>query len=298
MDVYGSGTNTQVILGSRNGSVVAVLTTSDGTNFVAHLVATDAAGGDFFPGMALGPANTFWSKKAGGNLKQCNSDLTANSASTVTSISAVAGAGGPIAIDSTRKLAAIVNTTSHQLSFYDISDPATPEQQGAGQSFPTAPPNANSNGTGSVDFGGDKLFALDSNNGIPNHLLAGISLETPDNLRLYDISKLTNPPANVDTDFFPTDNVNGNGIGSVDFGNEMVFGLDTNNGLLALSIQRTPGPISVSLRDNDAVLTWPGQGVLQSSTNVTGGYADLNGAISPYTNSIRSVSQVFFRLRN
>ena len=132
-------------------------------------------------------------------------------------------------------------------------------------------------------------------------LLSGISLETPDNVRLYDIATLTNPPVNIDTDFFPTDNVNGNGTGSVAFGNNRLFVLDTNNGLLALDVQRTHGdffPVRIELRESDVVLTWIGTWVLQSSTNLVDGFGDVNGATSPYTNSITSAPQMFFRLRN
>ena len=132
-------------------------------------------------------------------------------------------------------------------------------------------------------------------------LLAGISLETPDNVRLYDISTLTNPPANIDTDFFPTDNLNGNGTGSLAFGNYMLFVLDTNNGLLALNVQRTHGdfpPVRIELRGSEVVLTWIGTWTFQSSTNLVDGFGDVNGATSPYTNSITSAPQMFFRLRN
>ena len=132
-------------------------------------------------------------------------------------------------------------------------------------------------------------------------LLAGISLETPDNVRLYDISGLTNPPVNIDTDFFPTDTVNGNGTGSVAFGNDMLFVLDTNNGLLGLDIPVLVdgfGPIKIGLSRENVVLTWNGTWTLQSSTNVASGYENIGGATSPFTNSITSAPQMFFRLRN
>lgn len=132
-------------------------------------------------------------------------------------------------------------------------------------------------------------------------LLAGMSVETPDNVRLYDISTLPSPPATIDTDFFPTDNVNGNGTGSVAFGNNMLFVLDTNNGLLALDVQGSVVdffPLRIGLTGNDVVLTWIGAWILQSSTNLVDGFRDVSGATSPYTNSITSAPQMFFRLRN
>jgi hypothetical protein len=47
-----------------------------------------------------------------------------------------------------------------------------------------------------------------------------------------------------------------------------------------------------------AVLRWTGPFALQSATNVSGPYADVPGATSPYTNNNRAVPRQFFRLRN
>jgi hypothetical protein len=44
------------------------------------------------------------------------------------------------------------------------------------------------------------------------------------------------------------------------------------------------------------VLTWGGNYTLQSSTNLTGGYADVSGATNPYTNTLTGDAQRFFRL--
>ena len=45
------------------------------------------------------------------------------------------------------------------------------------------------------------------------------------------------------------------------------------------------------------VLRWNNGFTLQTATNVGGGYADLTGATSPYTNSFSTATQRFFRLR-
>jgi hypothetical protein len=47
----------------------------------------------------------------------------------------------------------------------------------------------------------------------------------------------------------------------------------------------------------DLILTWTGSFTLQSATNVNGSYGDVSNT-SPYTNSVKSVAQQFFRLRN
>jgi hypothetical protein len=158
-------------------------------------------------------------------------------------------------------------------------------------------------GTSVQTFGTAELAGNILPIGVDNELglLAGISLETPDNVRLYDISALTNPPVNIDTDFFPTDNMNGNGTGSVAFGNDMLFVLDTNDGVLGLEIHKLVvevGPVVIGLSGENVVLTWAGSGVLQSSTNLVNGFGDVSGATRPYTNSITSAPQMFFRLRN
>lgn len=59
-----------------------------------------------------------------------------------------------------------------------------------------------------------------------------------------------------------------------------------------------PGPISLTRTGDDVVVSWFGNFVLQSATDVTGPYADVLAATSPYTNAISSANAGFFRLRN
>ena len=56
--------------------------------------------------------------------------------------------------------------------------------------------------------------------------------------------------------------------------------------------------VGVRRSGSGVVLQWDGAGVLQSSTNVAGGFGDIDGATSPHTNSIVGDAQRFFRLRN
>ena len=55
--------------------------------------------------------------------------------------------------------------------------------------------------------------------------------------------------------------------------------------------------VTMSVRENHLVLTWPAGWTLQSATNVPGPYFDVSGATSPYTNDMRLAPQLFFRLR-
>lgn len=68
-----------------------------------------------------------------------------------------------------------------------------------------------------------------------DELLAIMSVrDNPDNLRLYDVENLQNPSIPwLDTKFVPVNNLNSFGVGAVAFGNGRVYGLDTDNGLIA-----------------------------------------------------------------
>jgi hypothetical protein len=44
----------------------------------------------------------------------------------------------------------------------------------------------------------------------------------------------------LDSEVLPADNANGNGVGSVDFGESILYVLDTNNGLAAFTVIPEP----------------------------------------------------------
>jgi hypothetical protein len=139
----------------------------------------------------------------------------------------------------------------------------------------------------------------------PNlNVLAAISVENPDNLRLYDISNLASGPRLVDQELFASDNENINATGAIDFGDGKVFALDSNNGIIALTLgaipppPQPPGYINIARNGGSVTLTWTNIFILQSATNVTGPYLDVNGAASGYSENTGSATQKFFRLRN
>ena len=124
--------------------------------------------------------------------------------------------------------------------------------------------------------------------------------ELPMNLALYnfnDTAQLTT--ANVsDRELFGlgTNSVaNGNGTGNVVFDTTRarVFALSSNNGILALQV--SPATAAITAVPSGGTVTWVGPGILQSATVVSGPYADVVGAISPYTNT--GASQLFFRIK-
>ncbi len=136
-----------------------------------------------------------------------------------------------------------------------------------------------------------------------SNLLAAVSIENPlqDNVRLYDLSVLPNPPVLLHQELFPTDNANANGTGSADFGNGRLYALNSNNGLVAYTITAgsvTPGPIAVALNGDKVTLTWTGPGTLQAASEVDGTFTDVAGAASPYEVQVNTATRQFYRLKN
>jgi hypothetical protein len=125
------------------------------------------------------------------------------------------------------------------------------------------------------------------------NLLAGIAIETPNDLRLYDISNLSNDPLLLDWEFF-TANAAGQPTGAAAFGNNRLYALNSNNGLLAMQIGWPQ--IEAANVGGQVVLSWIGNYTLLSATDVGGPYTPVAGATSPYTNSLPG-DQRFFRLR-
>jgi len=135
--------------------------------------------------------------------------------------------------------------------------------------------------------------------------LVGISLENPDNLRLYDISDLASGPRLVDQELFATDNENLFGTGAVDFGLGRVFALDSNNGLVSFALGAIPPPntpprINIARDAGNVTLTWNGNYILQSTTALPGStnFTDVAGATNGHTEAVSGAVQKYFRLRN
>jgi hypothetical protein len=239
--VRGSGNNIQILAGSRSSNVVALFTTTDGgQSFLPTIInVPEAPNGAFGLGLAFGEGNTFWGKGDG-------------------------------------------STGLRQVSF----DPVA--------------------GTGTVlhTFGapGYPLSATSIAVETTRNILAAISVENPDNLRLYNLADLAGGLVLLDQELFPTDNPNTFATGAVAFGGGKVFALDSNNGIIALtlgSLLPPPGAITIERNGNIVTLTWEGAGyVLQSADVVTGPYEDIPGVSSGYTEDITSFGNRFFRLRD
>src|SRR5262249_11997681 len=127
-----------IIMGSSplsggTGTNVVIFTTTDGTNFTAIVLATDATTFAFNEGIAFGAGNTFWAKSIGTQLKLMSFDLGSSNAVTLKNYFASDLVGsdnlGPIAVDTNRNLLAaieeaggVVGGGPEHVWLYDISD--------------------------------------------------------------------------------------------------------------------------------------------------------------------------------
>lgn len=167
LNVRGAGTNTQIIIASRSGTNVVVFTTTDGETFVRNPVAiSGGAGGMFGLGLAFGVGNTIWGKQTSSPLRQASFNLATGSGTVLQSFGTptVGNAVGAIGVSTNWQfLGGVAVETPDNFQLYDLPASGTPGLIET-NAFPTD--NPNSNLTGAVDFGGDRVFALDSNNGI------------------------------------------------------------------------------------------------------------------------------------
>jgi len=227
LDARGGGAGTEIIAGSRFGrtvSIIAPLVPS-----VTVIDTPDAENGNFGLSVVWGLNDTFWGKSSGTDIRH-------------------------VAFDRGTQQGTVSRTLTGRRSTYVI--------------------------------------------GVDNarELLAAVVGETPDTLRLHDISSLHSNGNEIDTEFFGTDNANLNGTGGVVFGGDKVFALDSNNGLLAL---RIGGRLLHSLNGSMLTLTWDGARTLQSTADLSQQFTDvMPQPASPYTVNIGASGNLFFRLKD
>jgi hypothetical protein len=83
-------------------------------------------------------------------------------------------------------------------------------------------------------------------------MVAGVAIETPDNLKLYDLTP--GSISLIETNAFPTDNANANNTGAVDFGEDKVFALDSNNGIIAARVLPPPVPPTITTQPGNQTI--------------------------------------------
>ena len=187
IDVRGAGANTQVIIGALKTNRVAVLTTTDGLSFTYKLITvSDAPTNAVGLGLAFGPGNTFWCKATSQNLRQVSFDLATGTGTTVHNYTdpAFPATIGPIGVSTNLNLLGGINIATagsgNNFQLYDLA----PTLTSGTPAFITATNFATDNdntysGTGSVDFGGDRVYALGSNNGLLALQILPVIVNTP-----------------------------------------------------------------------------------------------------------------------
>jgi len=167
LNVRGAGPNTQIVISSRAGTNICVFTTVNGTSYTANPVSiSGGSGGMFGLGLAFGAGNTVWGKQNGSPLRQASFNLVTGTGAVLQSFASpvVAGTVGAIGVSTNLQLlGGVALETPDNFQLYDLPSSGSPSLVET-NAFPAD--NPNSNGTGAVDFGGDRVFALDSNNGI------------------------------------------------------------------------------------------------------------------------------------
>ena len=193
LQVRGSGTSTEILLGS-NGKVASLLRTSDGSTFTPTQIVTDAAAGDFEHGVAFGTGNSFWGKAVNRNLRKFNYDPATNGAVTVlqydTNSLASSSVLGQLAADPANGLLACLETPvnpafsgtgvvarQNKLRLYDVSNSGTAPVLLDVRDFPVNVPNRNS--AGAIAIGNGKIFALSCNNGLMAFSIDSTSASAP-----------------------------------------------------------------------------------------------------------------------
>jgi hypothetical protein len=178
--VRGSGASTQVLLSPGSGTNVVLLRTTSGMDFqneVAPAVISIRGVPSGFArlGLAFGPGgNTFWGKAPGGSLYLVEFDLSSNTGAVVHEYSTNSVAAGLRGISTglnQRFLAGISLDLSHNVQLYEIGDLAAGPILRDQEVFASLNANVTSGGTGVTAFGGNYLFALDTNNGLKAFLI-------------------------------------------------------------------------------------------------------------------------------
>ncbi len=165
--VRGRGDTTELLFGSRSSTSFAVVSVTGGVFTTTKVYSADGvSAGGFGLGVAFGPGNSVFGTASGSPIVHVAFDAVASSATLARTYVAaqIPTAVAHLAIDTTRSLLAgtALETPDNLLlySIADIDNPVLLDQE----LFPIDNPNVN--GTGAIAFGGNRVFVLDSNQGL------------------------------------------------------------------------------------------------------------------------------------
>lgn len=177
--VRGAGADTQILVAPRAGTNMILLRTTSTFDFqtevAAAVIAVSGVPNAFGQlGVAFGPGtNTFWAKTFNNLLYLVRFDLGTGTGEVLHAYSnSVPLNLRGISVDKNQRfLAGLATDTSVNVRLFDVSNldagPILRDQE----VFATANPNVTVGGTGVTAFGGNYLFALDSNNGLKAFLI-------------------------------------------------------------------------------------------------------------------------------
>jgi hypothetical protein len=228
-DARGVGIDTEILVGSRAGTLVSIIRPGFGANSPANVIdVTDAEPGNFGLSVRWGNGFTFYGKSSGSSLRHIIYDPGILTGSTIAS---------------------------------------------------------------NTQYAAMNVIGFDAGSG----LLAGISREIPDNLRLLRGANVLDGDISLDTEFFLTDNENANGTGQIAMGNQRLYALQSNNGIIAASVAPY---LRATKFEMSLILSWSGPGVLQGTPSLDVPFEDIAGATSGYTVDLSNTTgNRFFRLR-
>jgi hypothetical protein len=169
-DVTGSGTGALLAAGRGNSADpagVALFNTTDGTTFSA-VVSNPASTGNYRQSVTFGGPGELYGKESGDALRRgsFDGDLAYTEANSYPTANFASGIG-PIDVDAGHRLLAALNTGSHAVSLWDVSDTANPPVL-IDSAVMSGTLNANGNAAGQIvlDAAHNRIFVLDTNNGI------------------------------------------------------------------------------------------------------------------------------------
>jgi hypothetical protein len=171
LDVRGQGADTEIIIDANSGSVAALIKPTDASMALFASTAMPHAYGEGSIGRSLefGSGNTIWQKRKGDRLLYSSFNVGTASIIAVSNYNNFPASLGPVAVDLTRNLVAGIDFSASPdspdtLDLYDVSNFNDPLLV-ARYPFPTNS-QLNGNFIGQVIFAGDRVYAVDGNNGM------------------------------------------------------------------------------------------------------------------------------------
>ncbi len=171
MHIRGTGTNTQILIDAHGTNLCALLSPTNGNvNTWASAGATQEYYGiSIGRSLQFGPGNTFWQKRKGDRLQQSTFTTSPFTTTATTNYYLFNSGVSVVEMDFGQNLMTaidfpITTNIADALEFYDISSLYNAQLLGR-YSFPTNQ-QGNVNFIAHTIFAGDKIFAVDGNNGV------------------------------------------------------------------------------------------------------------------------------------